>query len=252
MDSSIIHLDLNFNSNNFNFNNFNFNHKPQGPHLDVRIAERMSQSNNRIFNPHEYTRQPRGVTILPQGITEFSEPDGITRLRVRETDGTVRVQHSSLFVSIDGACPGNGTPHARASFGVYFGPQSYYNEAYRIPGDEPQTNQYAELSAAAAALESLWDKNILQRFGSTLVVLMTDSSYLTKGISEWIWNWEENGFLNSSGGPVVNAGVFQWLHNRILAHLKDGVEIKFWNVPRELNGEADRLANLALNLQGPH
>ncbi len=132
------------------------------------------------------------------------------------------------------------------------GPQSPYNEAGCIPVNEPQTNQYAELKAALAALEALSDKNMLQRFGTRLVVVMTDSSYLATGISEWIWNWRLNGFRNSSGTPVVNASMFLQLHDMIDAYLDDGVEVKFWRVPREWNGDADHLANWALNSQGSH
>ncbi|KAF2833194.1 hypothetical protein CC86DRAFT_365152 [Ophiobolus disseminans] len=54
---------------------------------------------------------------------------------------------NSLVVFIDGACRGNGTASARASYGVYFGRNSRYNTYECPPSYLPQTSTRAEIEA---------------------------------------------------------------------------------------------------------
>jgi len=62
-----------------------------------------------------------------------------------------------IVLSTDGACPNNGTPLARAAYGVFHGHDSRMNESKLISEFDPQTNQFAELSAAVSAVEQLFD-----------------------------------------------------------------------------------------------
>ena len=64
-------------------------------------------------------------------------------------------------------------------------------------GSESQTtNNRMELMAAIKALESSrTDKSLY---------LYTDSTYLQKGITEWIVNWKKNNWITSSKKPVSN------------------------------------------------
>ncbi|KAH8731098.1 hypothetical protein GQ44DRAFT_699359 [Phaeosphaeriaceae sp. PMI808] len=54
---------------------------------------------------------------------------------------------SSLVVLINGACRGNGTPSAQASYGVYFGPNSPRNTHGLLPKALTQTSTRAEIEA---------------------------------------------------------------------------------------------------------
>ena len=56
-----------------------------------------------------------------------------------------------VFVYTDGACRGNGTPTARASIGVYFGPGDSRNIHALVEGR--QTNNVAEVTAILRALD---------------------------------------------------------------------------------------------------
>lgn len=74
---------------------------------------------------------------------------------------------TEMFVYTDGACTNNGKPTARAGYGVFFGPGDPRNVSQPLAPTDPQTNNYAELSAIIRALE-------LTRGAYTIV---TDSKY---------------------------------------------------------------------------
>ena len=50
--------------------------------------------------------------------------------------------------------------------------------------------------AALKALESIKDDDLIH--------LYTDSTYLQKGITDWILNWKKNNWMTSSRKPVLN------------------------------------------------
>ncbi|MCJ1432237.1 hypothetical protein MMC27_001593 [Xylographa pallens] len=163
------------------------------------------------------------------------------------------IDFDSIFVAIDGACRGNGTPFARSAIGVYFGIHSEYNISKIIPGVEA-TNQVAELVACLTALQKIIDikegtidlnNGLNQRLSQ--VVIKSDSEYVVKGMTSWIVTWRNNGFRNYSGRPVKNAEYFQQV-DEFINHLESlGVTVLLWHVVRNSNREADRLANAAFN-----
>ena len=93
----------------------------------------------------------------------------------------------------DGACSGNPGPggwayilrHTRT--GV---------ESEGSGGERETTNQRMELTAALKGLEALKLPCV--------VTLYSDSEYVTKGITEWLPNWQANGWRSSNRKPVKN------------------------------------------------
>ena len=79
------------------------------------------------------------------------------------------------------------------------------------------------------------------------VIIKADSEYLVKGMTEWVVKWRMNGWKTAKGGEVVNRGLFEDLLAKVEELEDAGVTVLFWHVRREFNGEADRLANLALD-----
>lgn len=156
----------------------------------------------------------------------------------------------SIIVAVDGACRGNGTPSSRASCGVFFGANSVYNKQTVLPSTYA-TNQKAELMACIIALKRVFE---IQRecFEGSLrkVVIKTDSSYLVRGMTDWIFKWKQNGFTNLRGGTVMNTALFKELEQFVLLLKAENVEILFWHVPRAYNQQADQLANNALDMAG--
>ncbi|KUJ20763.1 ribonuclease H-like protein [Mollisia scopiformis] len=152
---------------------------------------------------------------------------------LKEVDG------QSVVVSIDGACRDNGRRGARGSIGVFFGPGASKNYYELLRPSLPQTNQVAELRASPDGEKH--DENVCK------LLVITDSAYLVNGISEYIWKWKTNGFRNSKGQPVANREIWEELDGLMGEFEAYGIPVWFWHVKRELNQDADRLANAAFD-----
>lgn len=98
----------------------------------------------------------------------------------------------------DGACSGNPGP---GGFGAILRKGSIEKE---LSGAEiATTNNRMELTAVIIALESLTR--------SCNVSVTTDSQYLVKGITEWIFTWVKKGWINSKRDPVLNRDLWERL-----------------------------------------
>lgn len=105
---------------------------------------------------------------------------------------------NKLVVNVDGSALSNGTPRARAGFGVWFAPDSFINVSKRLdPKVYNQTNQVSELCAAS------WALTMCSAYPYP-IVLRSDSKYVIKSMTEWIHGWKKNGWLTASKTPVVN------------------------------------------------
>ncbi len=80
------------------------------------------------------------------------------------------------------------------------------------------------------------------------MVIKTDSDYLHKSMTEWIFNWLRTGGFKSNGERVQHWDYLLALQKRII-EVEDAkrIRVQFWWVPREFNKGADALANLALD-----
>lgn len=111
-----------------------------------------------------------------------------------------------IVVYTDGSSLGNGRVGAVAGVGVYFGPKDPRNVSEPLRG-ERQTNQRAELTAVARALDHVpIDREIL---------IVTDSNYSIKCLTEWFIKWEQKGWKNSQGKPVENRDLIEPIIARI-------------------------------------
>ena len=129
----------------------------------------------------------------------------------------------------DGACKGNP---GVGGWGVLLKYEGCVQELFG--GEKQTTNNRMELLATIRALEAL-NK-------SCKIRLHTDSQYVQKGISEWIYSWKNRGWLTASKKPVKNADLWQQLD-----HLSQQHEIEWiWvrgHAGHEGNEHADELAN---------
>jgi len=152
-------------------------------------------------------------------------------------------------VYISGACRGNGTSESRASYGVYFGPGSPHNASGLLPSTVEQSRARGVIEALATALSSI---RAIQQNDSQVVYIKvaTDSSYLV-GVMTWaIEDWIKDNGIGSNGQAVAHYNELKTLHG-----LLDGMEhdinqlmyIQFWHVDRCMNGDANALANAALD-----
>ena len=72
-------------------------------------------------------------------------------------------------------------------------------------GDTSTTNNRMEMMAAIKALEAI------KPGFSGPIVLFTDSTYVLKGITEWIHGWKKRGWKKSDKKPVINKDLWQQL-----------------------------------------
>jgi ribonuclease HI len=82
------------------------------------------------------------------------------------------------------------------------------------------------------------------------IKIATDSSFLVNAMSRWKEQCINNDGLGSNGKKVAYFEVLKELHDK-QDHMEysddGGRQVQFWLIPREMNSEADRLANMALD-----
>jgi len=199
----------------------------------------------RRFDPSEdpyYSSIPRSELVF------YNSDRNISQLRTKIVSNPNPIpDDTTLVVYIDGACRNNGRPTARASYGVYFGPNSPYNWNGLLDESLPQTSTRAEIEALVQALPMIiaityFDRRI------TRIKIATDSSFLVKALSQWMERWIECGGVGSNGRQVAHFKILKWMYDCLNRwEDKDRGEIQMWHVPRNMNREADALANKALD-----
>ena len=101
-------------------------------------------------------------------------------------------------------------------------------------GERETTNNRMELMAVIMALKEI--------SSSTELTIYTDSTYVQKGISEWIKNWKMNNWRSSSKKPVKNKDL--WIElDEVSASRKINWEWVKGHAGNEGNEKADELAN---------
>ncbi|KAI1810094.1 ribonuclease H-like protein [Poronia punctata] len=166
----------------------------------------------------------------------------------------------SLVVAVDGACPGNGSCLAvKSAYGVFFG-YGKDNLAIRIPdGHYPHTSQRAELEAAIAGIDASipfiyeggqwFCENCDTPCPVEHLVIKSDSAYVVSGMVTHSKKWKKNGWRTVQNTEVKNLDLWKQLVG-LVDGLYDGcgVSVDFWLVPRNQNQEADKLANIGLQM----
>jgi len=138
-----------------------------------------------------------------------------------------------ISIHSDGACRGNPGPGGWGALLAWKGHQR------RLHGGEAETtNNRMELTAAISALEALKKPSDVD--------LYTDSTYVLKGLTEWMPGWKRRGWRTADGKPVKNQDLWQRLDAASATHRVS------WHWVRGHNGdpgneEADRLANLGID-----
>lgn len=138
-----------------------------------------------------------------------------------------------VIVYTDGGCLGNPGPGGWAAI------LRYGRHTKELTGRASQTtNNRMELRAAIEAL------NALTR--SCRVEIYTDSEYLRRGITEWVQQWQRNGWRTSTKQPVKNRDLWQELLSAINRHEPAGGVTWSWTKGHAgdlYNERADELAN---------
>lgn len=129
----------------------------------------------------------------------------------------------------DGACKGNPGP---GGWGAFLKIDSH--EKTLSGGEKLTTNNRMELTAAIRALEALKKP--------CSVKLYTDSSYVQKGISEWIIGWKARNWQTADKKPVKNEDLWKVLDALVKIHQVQWIWVK-GHAGNVGNEKADVLAN---------
>lgn len=140
-------------------------------------------------------------------------------------------KHIKIYT--DGACSGN--PGAGGWGAILL----YGEHEKEISGGEPDTtNNRMELMAVISALEILKSPCIVD--------LYSDSTYVLKGISEWLPAWKARGWKTADKKPVKNVEYWQRLEKAAEPHNIKWHWVKGHN-GHEMNERADELARKAIS-----
>ena len=135
-----------------------------------------------------------------------------------------------IKIYTDGSCKGN------PGIGGWGALLVHNEQSIEIfDGELETTNNRMELKAVIEALNHATSMN-------DDVQIYTDSSYVQKGIQEWILNWKKNGWRSSNKKPVKNQDLWQELDT-----LNSNLKVDwFWvkgHAGHPGNERADFLAN---------
>ncbi len=137
-----------------------------------------------------------------------------------------------VVIHTDGGAKGNPGP---GGWGAIL---QWGDHRREIKGAEAHTtNNRMELMAAIMALESL--KRPCE------ADLHTDSQYVQKGITEWIFGWKRNGWRTADKKPVKNADLWQRLDAAVARHTVRWHWVR-GHAGHALNERADELAGEAI------
>lgn len=143
---------------------------------------------------------------------------------------TLPVVSPVVTLYVDGACRGN--PGLGGWGALIEHPDGQKQELWG--GEQNTTNNRMELTAAIEGIKAL-DAQLPLR-------IWTDSSYVQKGMSEWLAGWKKKNWRKADGKPVINADLWQQLD--VLCHSRT-IEWRWikGHAGHAGNEHADQLAN---------
>jgi len=136
-----------------------------------------------------------------------------------------------LHIYTDGSCLGNPGPGGYGVVMKYKRQQKELSAGFKLT-----TNNGMELLAPIIALESLFD--------SCNIILISDSQYMRKGITEWIHGWKRKNWITSANEPVKNVDLWKRLDTVSQKHKIDWRWVKGHSGQIE-NERCDELARIA-------
>lgn len=131
--------------------------------------------------------------------------------------------HDKILIFTDGACSGNP---GRGGWGAVIVLPG--GEVRELGDHSPSTtNNRMEIAAALFALKAVAEEK-------AAIWLYTDSVYVIRGITQWIWGWRKRGWKTAEGQDVSNRDQWEELAKIVAARpASAGIE---WRFVRGHNG----------------
>jgi ribonuclease HI len=105
-----------------------------------------------------------------------------------------------MRVFTDGSCTSNGRKGAKAGYAAWFPDHPSWSSAFRVPDDQDQTNNRAELSAINLAVKTLEDRGEID----CDLVIYSDSEYSINCLTSWLPGWMNRGWKTAAGKDVLH------------------------------------------------
>ncbi len=121
-----------------------------------------------------------------------------------------------ILIYTDGACSGNPGPGGWGA--IVATPEGHVREL----GDQgfDTTNNRMELAGVIHALKFIKDD-------PRPVLLYTDSTYVIRGITQWIFGWRRRGWKNAEGQAVLTREHWEELDLLVRARAKDSINWQY-------------------------
>lgn len=149
------------------------------------------------------------------------------------TNNPLAAKPDTTVAYTDGACKGNPGAGGWGAHLIFSDGQT--QDLYG--GASDTTNNRMELMGAIQALTHSPPEPMLE--------IWTDSSYVKKGITEWVENWKKRGWKTASNKPVANQDLWQQLDALCHARKVEWHWVK-GHAGHAGNEKADELANLGV------
>lgn len=148
----------------------------------------------------------------------------------------------SIAVFTDGASSGNPGPGGWGA--IIVAPKAEESlQVQELSGsDAHTTNNRMELLGSIRALETV----LRRALPETCVELYTDSTYVIRGITEWIHGWKKKGWKTAEGKDVLNQDLWEALDGVLGELRRAGKKVEWKHIPGHAgihgNERADELA----------
>lgn len=126
----------------------------------------------------------------------------------------------SVLIYGDGACSGNPGPGGWGSIVIN------NNEVIELGGGDAQTtNNRMEMTAILASLNYCVSQ--AAKIDTKNIQVYTDSVYVIRGITQWIFGWKKRGWKNAENQAVSNQDIWIELDKTVQKVKSAGFEIKW-------------------------
>ncbi|MFP5518515.1 MAG: ribonuclease HI [Bdellovibrionia bacterium] len=115
------------------------------------------------------------------------------------------MEKNAVVLFTDGACSGNPGP---GGWGFVFVDSGRVVEGGSF--SPVTTNNQMELQAVISGLDLVQPNHVL-------IKVYTDSVYVIRGITQWIWGWQKNGWKTAEGNEVANKELWLELQKKVVS-----------------------------------
>ena len=152
-----------------------------------------------------------------------------------------------IIAYTDGACSNNGTLNSKGGWAYIIQFDNGKKEIHSAGYVDGTTNQRMELTAFIEVLKEI---KIRWPDINDSVIVLSDSQYVVKGSSEWMYKWEKNGWKKSKNSlsDVANKDLWKMTFKLVkeiqptVCWIKDHAEHTF-------NEQCDNLATTAVKMR---